>query len=397
MTRSYSVYENPESRSFNFETPGSGTTTFKYGLIIRPVQPGESGLGGSQGSDDQEYQAAFLALKNWIGGQLGKITEVSKTNTGSDNILGDLGSVRSVTFDPVPGSDFVYRSTVTYVTEFPPTTDTNSQSFAFSGSTSVGYRATPKTRTANIYKLNNSDFPGLPTILQQTNASGYYNFNGNYLLTHAVAEGETDSLIPLDVGYKPAPYHIPQMTIEVSEPWTSPNSVVLNDSTNLISSWPDWGFNTNLIGKRNDVYFLGADPGQIVYMGTSVAPRQFHTYTLTHTFVWDKFQHFHQSPYNVISGMELIHVVTDASCPLGRFSCNRDVVWLNDYPIAGNTTFGAATDTFNFTGTSDNRFVFANAATADMLSGAVSGEIGGNYPDVFERPGGALSAGPITQ
>lgn len=374
MARTYTVYETPASRQFEYQTPGLGQTKFTYNLLIRPDS-------GDRGTDNQEYQAAYAALSTYLGDQLGKLQSVSVVEGSGGNLLGNVGAVRNITFDPVPDTDFVYRSTVTFITEFPPTTDTASDSFAFSGTAGIAYRATPQTRVVDTYKLlRGNNYPGIPTSSQQSANPDVVNFATGFVLTAidttADPPTENTAVQNLDIAFKPVPMRVAQMRIEITEPWASTNSAVLNNTNNLIGSWPSWTANVDLIGRRNGAAFLGANEGELLYLGTSCAPRQFHTYTLTHVFLWDEWSHFNQMPLSGFTGLDNVAVIEDSTHPLGAFQCNESVLWTNPYPIG---TYG------------DTTFEFANAATTAAVAN------GASLPKIFENPGASGAEGPVTR
>jgi hypothetical protein len=86
-------------------------------------------------------------------------------------------------------------------------------------------------------------------------------------------------------------------------------------------------------------------------MGTTTSPRQFHTHTLSHRFIYDEYEHFEQQTFQGIFGITNISYVSNiASTGLGA-NVALDVFWLNWY------------------GTADfDNFVFGNAATATQVS-----------------------------
>ena len=99
MARTYTVTENTNSRKMQIQTPGAGSSVFSYEFNIRPTS-------GTAGTVNEEYQAAYTALRTYLGTPIGKLTDISAY---SSSPFGALGSVRSINMEIEPGSDHVYR------------------------------------------------------------------------------------------------------------------------------------------------------------------------------------------------------------------------------------------------------------------------------------------------
>ena len=157
MARSYSVYENPNSRKLQIQTPGVGSTVFSYEFTIRPTT-------GDVGTVNEEYQAAYNALRTYLGVPLGKLTDISAY---SQSPFGAMGSVRSINMEHEPGGDHVYKAVVTWQSEFPEIWDSsNTDAIVVSGQAAINYSSQPAVRVFDYYKST-----ALPTIAQQTAAA----------------------------------------------------------------------------------------------------------------------------------------------------------------------------------------------------------------------------------
>lgn len=332
MARTYSVYEDLDTRKMQIQTPGVGSTVFTYEYTIRPIS-------GTEGTTDEEYQAAYNALQTYLGVPIGKLTDISAYTSSP---FGALGSVRSINMEYESGSDHVYRAAVAWQTEFPVIYSSgDTDVLVSSGQAAINYSSQPAVRMMDLYKQALR-----PTIAQQTAAtSGYYH------ASHRVTSGQLyngSAVYDLDVAGKPVKFPVPQIEVVIDEPWCKSSD--LQASTEL-GTWPKWNGNSDFLFKRNDDEFMGFPAGSLLYMGTTTSPRQFHTHTLSHRFIYDEYEHFEQQTFQGIFGITNISYVSNiASTGLGA-NVALDVFWINWY------------------GTADfDNFVFGNAATATQVS-----------------------------
>lgn len=339
MARTFTVYETPNSRKMQLQTPGAGSSTFSYEFTIRPES-------GSAGTTDEEYQAAYNALRSYLGVPIGKLTDISAY---SDSPFGSFGSVRSVNMQHEAGADHVYRAVVTWQSEFPAIYDSsNTDRLVVSGQASINYTSQPAQRNVDIYKSTTQ-----PTALQQTTAAAAGGIYHTDYLIDCRGDNPTYNSVAVesvDVLGKPLKYPALQIEVVIDEPWCASGSIGTSVGTEL-GLWPKWNANSALIFKRNSAEFMGFPAGSILYMGSTTSPRQFHTHTISHRFVYDEFQHFEQSTWTSVTGIPNISVIEDFLGSETNAACSGLCFWFNPYHVA------------DFSG-----FDFANAATNDQVN-----------------------------
>ena len=339
MTRAYTVYEDQDTRKMQIQTPGVGSTVFTYEFIIRPTT-------GTQGTDNEEYQAAYNALQTYLGVPIGKLTDISAY---SQSPFGDLGSVRSINMEFESASDHVYRAAVAWQSEFPAIySATDTDVLVASGQAAINYSSQPSVRMMDLYKVANR-----PTIAQQTaaeTAGGYY--HSSFKVTSEQAY-DSQPVYDLDMNGRPVKYPVAQFEVVIDEPWCSKASL---QTDTPMGQWPAWNGNSTFMFKRNDAAYMNFPAGTLLYMGTTTSPRQFHTHTLSHRFIYDEFQHFEQQTFQSLYGITNSSAVDDiAGTGLGA-NVALNVYWLNYYGLADFSTFvwgNAATDTQVGTGIVD--------------------------------------------
>jgi len=358
MTRTYTVTENTNSRKMQIQTPGAGSSVFSYEFNIRPTS-------GSAGTVNEEYQAAYTALRTYLGTPIGKLTDISAY---SSSPFGALGSVRSINMEIEPGSDHVYRSVVAWQSEFPAIYDSsNTDRLVISGQASLNYSSQPAIRMMDMYKK-----AVVPTIAQQTaadTAGGYY--HSSYLVsvsgTNPTYNGA--SIDSLDVAGKPVKFPAAQIEVVIDEPWCSTTDLVQGTELGV---WPSPLGNSALLYKRNNSAWLGFPAGTLLYMGTTTSPRQFHTHTLSHRFIYDEFQHFEQQTFQSVFGIDNISAIENAFGTSITVNTSLSVFWFNYYGLAD----------FDHASTG---FTWGNAATATQVNSGI------------EDWTAAGNEGPITQ
>tara|TARA_R100000655_G_scaffold35468_3_gene69004 strand:- start:1452 stop:2438 length:987 start_codon:yes stop_codon:yes gene_type:complete len=313
-------------------------------LTIRPSS-------GTEGTTDQEYEAAVSALRTYLGVPIGKLTDISQF---SQSPFGDLGSVESVTFQRVSDSDHVYESTVTWGTSFPNEYTGSGIEFVDSGVSSITYASRQATRMSDRYKIT-----ALPTSAEQATAGTTY-YNSSYLISAQDASGALDPTVEnLDIASsKPLKRPIRQVEIEISEPWNKKISISPTAGAVNVGAWPDVAtYETNYVNTRNNVAFLGCPIGTLLYLGASASPSGQHSYVLSHRFVFDEDQHFNQVVLHNQWGLSNIAVVANAGGSGISVQVNNKVFWVNDYPV------GASANSNDWT-----NLAFINPATTLMAS-----------------------------
>tara|TARA_R100000664_G_scaffold19967_1_gene29163 strand:- start:6619 stop:7683 length:1065 start_codon:yes stop_codon:yes gene_type:complete len=354
MARTFSVYENPNSRKLQIQTPGAGSSVFSYEFTIRPVS-------GTEGTTDEEYQAAYNALRTHLGVPIGKLTDISAYSTSP---FGSLGSVRSINMEHEPAADHVYRAVVTWQSEFPAIYDSeNTDRMVISGQAAINYSSQPAVRMFDMYKRT-----ALPTTAQQTaaaTAGGFY--HSDYLVDVGNTTYNSETIESVDVAGRPLKVPALQIEVVIDEPWASSSDLVQNTQLGL---WPRWDANSDFIYKRNSAAFMSFPAGTLLYLGTTTSPRQFHTHTLSHRFLYDEFEHFEQVTFQSVTGIENISAIDNFPGSSLSASCSKMAYWTNHYHT---TSFG--------------NFTWANAATASQVSNGLVdwSASSGDY------------AGPITQ
>jgi len=356
MARTYTVYENPNSRQVQVQTPGVGSSVFSYEFTIRPS-------GGTEGTTNEEYQAAYDALRTHLGVPIGKLTDISAY---SSSPFGSFGSVRSVNMQHEPGADHVYRAVVTWQSEFPEIyASDNTDPLVISGQAAINYSSQPAVRLVDLYKKT-----ALPTSAQQTaaaTAGGLY--HSDYLIsvsgTNPQYNGE--DVESLDVAGRPVKVPSLQIEVTIDEPWCYSTDLVQDTQ---LGCWPRWDANSGLIYYRNSAEFMHFPAGSLLYMGTTTSPRQFHTHTLSHRFLYDEYQHFEQLTFQQVSGVTNISAIEDFLSTGLTASCSKEVLWVNYY------------DTISF-----SAFMWGNGATETQVDNG--------FVD-WSNPSGAYQ-GPILQ
>ena len=345
MPRTYTVRENTESRRIQLQTPGVGSSVFTYSFTVFPSS-------GTKGSNNDEFGAAWSALQVHIGVAIGKLTGISQydeSGGGSASPYGVLGSVRSINMDPEPDTDFVFTAQVVYQTEFPAMYDATTDPYAViaSGQACIGYRTSPGRRMMEVYKETS-----LPTSAQQdaaATAGGL--FHQSYLID-ASSTYNGDTVYSIDIKGKPCKKPIYQQEVTIEEPWSQRSDQITSGM--FLGQWPENDLAGAYTLKRNDAEFMGYPAGTLLYTGTTTTPRQFHTHTLSHRFLYDEKQHFEQMTINGLYGLDYTYpdtaAVTVDSTPLTTLTQNY-VLWVNYY------------DTADFSG-----FSWANQATATQIS-----------------------------
>lgn len=344
MARTYTVTENTNSRKMQIQTPGAGSSVFSYEFNICPTS-------GTVGTINEEYQAAYNALRTYLGTPIGKLTDISAY---SSSPFGALGSVRSINMEIEPGSDHVYTSVVTWQSEFPAIYDSsNTDRLVISGQASINFSSQPAIRMMDLYKK-----AVLPSISMQEaadTAGGYY--HSDYLVS-AGGENPTYRSSPvysLDVAGRPVKFPSSQIEVVIDEPWCSSTDLV--QSTQL-GVWP-WPLgNVHLLYKRNSSTFLYFPAGTLLYMGTTTSPRQFHTHTLSHRFIYDEYQHFEQQTFQSVFGIDNISAIENAFGTSITVNTSLSVFWFNYYGLADfdNASTG---------------FTWGNAATATQVNSGI--------------------------
>ena len=342
MTRAYTCYENPGSRQWTIQVPGAGRTQFSYLLTIRPSS-------GTEGTTDEEYEAAVGALRTFLGVPIGKLTDISQF---AQSPFGDLGAVESISFQRVSDSDHVYESSVTWGTSFPNEFTGTGTEFVDSGVSSIRYMSRQATRMADRYKLTS-----LPTTSEQISAADTY-YNGSYLITSQDASGSLDPLVQnLDIASsKPVKRPIKQVEIEVVEPWNKKIQINPTGGTVNVGAWPDVTlFQSAFVNTRNNAAFLGCPIGTLLYKGASASASGPHSYELTHRFVYDEDQHFNQLVLHNEWGLSNIARVANAGGSGIDVQVNNKVFWVVDYPLGASSSSNDWAD-----------FGWVNAATSQM-------------------------------
>ena len=320
MARVYSVYEDLDTRKLQIQTPGVGSTVFTYEFTVRPVS-------GTEGTTNEEYQAAYNALQTYLGVPIGKLTDISAY---SSSPFGALGSVRSINMEYESGSDHVYRAAVSWQTEFPAIFSTgDTDVLVASGQAAINYSSQPSVRMMDLYKQALR-----PTTAQQSAAT-----SGFFHASHKVTSGQTyngDPVYDLDLAGKPVKFPVPQIEVVIDEPWCASSDLQQDTQLGL---WPKWNGNNSFLYTRNDAEYMGFPAGTLLYTGTTTSPRQFHTHTLSHQFIYDEYEHFEQQTFQGIFGITNIDYVNNiASTGLGA-NVARDVYWINYYGLSDFSNF----------------------------------------------------------
>tara|TARA_R110001592_G_scaffold48004_1_gene151598 strand:- start:1252 stop:2241 length:990 start_codon:yes stop_codon:yes gene_type:complete len=314
-------------------------------------------VSGSQpvpGTTDEEYEAAVLALRTFLGVPIGKLTDISQFATSP---FGDLGSVESISFQRVSDSDHVYESVVAWGTSFPneySPVDASTMQFVDSGVSSINYSSRQATRMADRYKLTD-----LPTTSEQIAAADSY-YNGSYLITSIDASGvEIPAVESLDIASsRPQKRPIKQVEIEITEPWNKKISINPTGGAVNVGAWPDVTlFQSAYVDTRNNVEFLGCPIGTLLYKGASASSSGAHSYQLSHRFIYDEDQHFNQTVLHNQWGLSNIAVISNAGGSGLSVQVNNKVFWVVDYPLGVSGSSNDWTD-----------FAWVNAATLQMSS-----------------------------
>ena len=347
MARTYTVYENPGSRQWQIQAPGAGRTSFTYQLVIRPAS-------GTEGTTDEEYEAAVAALRTYLGVPIGKLTDISQF---SQSPFGDLGAVDSISFQRVSDSDHVYESTVSWGSAFPNeyTNVSGSIEFIDTGVSSITFNSRQATRMMDIYKITD-----LPTTAEQT-AAGTTFYNSSYIIQTIDASGsEVAGVESLDIaGGKPVKRPVRQVEIEITEPWNKKISISPTGGAVNVGAWPDvTNYASAYVNTRNETAFLGCPAGTLLYKGASATSTSQHSYALVHRFIYDEKQHFNQVPLHNQWGLSNIATVSNAGGSGLTVQVNNKVFWTNDYPMGAS---GTSNDWANF--------AWVNGATTHMETG----------------------------
>ncbi len=358
MARTYTVTENTNSRKMQIQTPGAGSSVFSYEFNIRPTS-------GTAGTVNEEYQAAYTALRTYLGTPIGKLTDISAY---SSSPFGALGSVRSINMEIEPGSDHVYRSVVAWQSEFPAIYDSsNTDRLVISGQASLNFSSQPAIRMMDMYKK-----AVVPTLAQQTaadTAGGYY--HSSYLIS---VQGNNptyngSAVYSLDVAGRPVKLPCSQIEVIIDEPWCSSTDLVQDTQLGV---WPSPLGNSSHLYKRNSVAWMGFPAGTLLYMGTTTSPRQFHTHTLSHRFIYDEYQHFEQQTFQSVFGIDNISAIENAFGTGITINTSLSAFWFNHYGLSDFDD-------------SSTGFVFGNVATATQVNSGI---------EDWTATG---NAGPITQ
>ncbi len=364
MTRVYTCRENMESRRVQVQTPGVGGSVFTLYFTVFPSS-------GTVGAANDEYGAAWGALQSHLGVAIGKLTGIDQYETSggdTNSPFGILGSVRSVNMEPQSDGEFVYQAVVVYQTEFPVEYDATSAPNAIvsSGQACINFSSQAGSRSIDLYKmprLSETETPSaaLPTIAEQTAAQSA---GGLYHDAYRMEVGQTyqgKTLDSLDIGGTAYKRPCAQYEVIISEPWASRSSGIYpagvgDGSATYLGQWPQ-AQNSSIdafLYKRNNAEFLGFPAGTLLYTGTGTQPRQFHSHTLTHRFLYDEFQHFEQLPLSTVLG---VNSLTQYDSGLDssdgtdiKVQVIRNAVWINHHALA---TFAD--------------FVWGNAATANQV------------------------------
>lgn len=334
MARTYTVTETPNSRKMQVQTPGVGSSVFTYEYTIRPTS-------GTEGTANEEYQAAYNALRTYLGVPIGKLTDISAF---SQSPLGGFGSVRSINLEHDPDSAHIYRAVVTWQSEFPEIyTASDTDPLVVSGQAALNYTSQPALRFVDLYKKT-----ALPTAAQQQSAAtagGLY--HSSYLIDVSGTNPtyNSASIDSLDVAGRPVKYPVAQIEVTIDEPWA--NSTDLIQDTQL-GRWPRWDGNASLMFKRNQAAFMHFPAGTLLYMGTTTTPRQFHTHTLSHRFIYDELGHFEQQTFQSLFDIANVSVIEDFQGTGINVTTQLEVFWINYYDVADFSAFSwanAATST----------------------------------------------------
>tara|TARA_R100000654_G_scaffold591_1_gene2350 strand:+ start:1905 stop:2993 length:1089 start_codon:yes stop_codon:yes gene_type:complete len=349
MARTYTAYENPASRQFQIQVPGTGRTSFQYGLTIKPTS-------GTIGTDREEYKAAVQALRTWTGAALGKVITVGAFPSGDEEPWGDLGAVDSISFQRVPDSDHVYEAVITWGTSFPDEYASGGDiQFVDTGVASVTFNSRQATRMMDVYKSTD-----LPTTAEQV-AAGTTFYNSTYIIQTIDTSGAPISGVEsLDIaGGKPVKRPIRQVEIEVTEPWNKVITISPTGGDVSVGAWPDvTNYASAYVNTRNETAFLGCPAGTLLYKGASASSTSQHSYALVHRFIYDEKQHFNQVPLHNQWGLSNIATVSNAGGSGLTVQVNNKVFWTNDYPMGAS---GSSNDWANF--------AWVNGATTHMETG----------------------------
>lgn len=130
----------------------------------------------------------------------------------------------------------------------------------------------------------------------------------------------------VDIHGVPRMIGVPQLTITVEVLW--------NRTRNTPPEPPESWLDTH-VNQRNSVEFLGFPPGYLVYKGFGQSPAGAEVVVVSHTFVYDSFQHLKQTPVANPQGQPSLGLgVTIIDVPQKQVS---KVVW--EQPYTGKTDF----------------------------------------------------------
>ena len=361
MARTYTVTENTNSRKMQIQTPGAGSSVFSYEFTVRPTS-------GTVGTVNEEYQAAYNGLRAHLGIPIGKLTDISAY---SSSPFGALGSVRSINMEIEPGSDHVYRSVVTWQSEFPAIySSDDTDPLVISGQACLNYTSQPSLRMVDIYKS-----AALPSTSAQNAAD---TAGGLYHASYLVSAGGSNPtyngspVYSIDVAGRPVKFPSGQIEVVIDEPWAAKSDLVNGADLGL---WPEGMGNSGFLYKRNSTEYLGFPAGSLLFMGTTTSPRQFHTHTLSHRFIYDEYQHFEQQTFQSVFGIENISTIDNAFGTTASVSTSLSVFWTNYYGLAD----------FNHDSGGSGGFIWGNVATATQVDSGLVDWTASAY------------AGPITQ